>query len=110
MDLCHDTVTAASSGQILMKCYLRAGETNKARQIADFAAETYSYDGLLAEAEFLEATGDYKGALDYYKKIEERYEMLGATVSFCERYKAKTGKRTLMRLKPVALIAHFRMG
>ena len=74
MDLNHDAVAAANYGRTLMKCYLRAGNMEKAGEIADFAAEVYSYSGLLAKAEFLEAKGDYNGALDYYKKIEERYE------------------------------------
>lgn len=92
IDLSPDAVSAANHARTLVHCYLRAGETNKAAKVADFAAEVYSYDGLLAKAEFLEATERYNEALSYYKMIEERYSEFGDTVRFCERYKAKTGK------------------
>jgi hypothetical protein len=71
--------------------YLKKGNTEKARQIADFAAEVYSHNGLQAKINFLEATGDYDGAFQYCVKIEERYEDAGPLVDFCQRYKAKTG-------------------
>ena len=91
-DLSSDAVTASAYAGPLIKAYLRAGATNQAAKIADFAAEVYSYDGLIAKADFLEAMGRYSEALNYYKMIEERYSQFGATISFCQRYKAKTGK------------------
>jgi hypothetical protein len=86
-----DSIRVANLAIWRVNYYLKKGNTEKARQVADFAAEVYSHMGLQAKANFLEATGDYDGAFDYCAKIEERYQDSGALVDFCQRYKAKTG-------------------
>jgi len=95
MAKCLDRVWMASEASTMVKYYLKNGQTNRAAKIADDAGAVYSMAGLEAKAEFLEATGKYLDALDYYKKIEERYESSGELVKFCERYKAKTGRTDL---------------
>ena len=90
--LCEDSVLISYYAGWMVKYYLKQGQTTKASEIADFAAEVYSSRGLEAKAEFLEATGRYDEALEYYKKIEERYNDSSSLISFCLRYRAKTGR------------------
>jgi tetratricopeptide (TPR) repeat protein len=86
-----DSVSVANNAPIRVRYYLEKGDKAKARQIADEAGEVYSARGLRAKALFLEETGDYAGALEWYAKIEERYNDSSQVVAFCQRYKAKTG-------------------
>ena len=86
-----DSLSAAAHADWLVTYYLRMGETNKARVCADEAAQVYSFAGLCAKAEFLEAVGDYTGAFEYFSRIEERYDDRKLVASFCARYKTKTG-------------------
>jgi hypothetical protein len=86
-----DSIRVANLATWRVNYYLKKGNTEKARQIADFAAEVYSRRGLEAKVNFLEATGDYQGAYDYCVKIEERYEDSSDLIHFCQNYKAKTG-------------------
>ena len=91
MALHPDSVTAANESGWLVKYYQRNGMTAKALALADKAAETYSSRGLQTKAELLESLGKYDDALDYYEKIEERYNHSGELIAFVTRYKAKTG-------------------
>jgi tetratricopeptide (TPR) repeat protein len=86
-----DSVRASYYASWLVKYYLKNGQTEAARREADFAGEVYSFVGLQAKAEFLEATGDYDGALQWFSNIEERYDDSGPVIAFCIRYKAKIG-------------------
>ncbi len=86
-----DSVRASYHASWLIKYYLKKGQTDAARREADFADDVYSSAGLQAKAEFLEATGDYNGAYQWYSNIEERYEDSGPVIAFCIRYKNKTG-------------------
>jgi tetratricopeptide (TPR) repeat protein len=88
---CPDSVLASYSASWLVKYYLQKGRTEAARREADFAGEVYSSVGLQSKAEFLEATGDYAGAFQWFSNIEERYEDSGPVIAFCIRYKNKTG-------------------
>jgi tetratricopeptide (TPR) repeat protein len=91
---CPDSVLASYSASWLVKYYLQKGRTEAARREADFAGEVYSSVGLQAKAEFLEATGDYAGAFQWFSNIEERYDDSGPLLAFCIRYKTKTGNST----------------
>jgi tetratricopeptide (TPR) repeat protein len=88
---CPDSVLASYSASWLIQYYLKNGRTEAARREADFAGDVYSSAGLQAKAEFLEATGDYAGAFQWFSNIEERYEDSGPLIAFCLRYKNKTG-------------------
>src|SRR6185369_2305077 len=68
-----DSVRIARFALWRSRYYLKKGDLQKAREIADFGAEVYSYTGLQAKGEFLEATTNYDGAFTWYKRIEERY-------------------------------------
>jgi len=89
--LCSDRVSASGHAGWLAQYYMKKGETEKAREVTDAAGEVYSSAGLEAKAGFLEATGRYADAFDWYAKEEERYNDSGPLISFCTRYKAKTG-------------------
>lgn len=90
-ELDPDKVQVANGANWLVQYYLKKGEINSARRLADLAGEVYSYTGLLTKARFLEDTGDYAGAFEWFWKIQERYNDPGPVVAFCRRYKAKTG-------------------
>jgi len=91
MELCPDAVAAARQAGWLIKYYQRNGQIEKAQQLADMAGEVYSADGLTAKAEFLEFREKYGEAFEWYVKIEDRYEDSSPLLSFCTRYKNKTG-------------------
>jgi len=86
-----DSVRIANHAVWRVRYYLKKGETDKAREIADYAAEVYSYVGLEAKAIFFESTTNYDDALDWYAKIDERYEDPLPLLDFCARYRARTG-------------------
>jgi tetratricopeptide (TPR) repeat protein len=90
-ELCSDSVNASYHASWLVKYYLKKGERQKAQSVADEAGEVYSSVGLEAKAEFFEATGKYAEAFEWYAKEEERYDDSSSLISFCVRYKAKTG-------------------
>ena len=93
-ELDPDSVRASYYASWLIKYYLKKGQTEAARREADFAGEVYSSAGLQAKAEFMEATGDYAGAFQWFSNIEERYDDSGPLLAFCIRYKTKTGSTT----------------
>lgn len=90
-DKCMDSVEAATCAPWMVHYYLKKGQIAAARREADFGADVYSDYGLEAKAEFLEATGDYAGAFQWYSKFEERYDDAGLLVAFCIRYQTNTG-------------------
>ena len=101
-----DSIRVASHAQWRICYYLKKGQTEKAREIADFAGEVYSAAGLKAKAAFLEDTTNYVGAFEWYAKNEERYGDSAPLMAFCSRYKAQTGGTQFdsefqKRLKPM---------
>ncbi|HXB59137.1 MAG TPA: hypothetical protein VNU95_06215 [Candidatus Acidoferrales bacterium] len=86
-----DSVRAASLALWRVKYYLKKGNTEKAKGIADDAGEVYSYDGLEAQGTFYETTSNYDQAFECYSNIEDRYNDNGPLMAFCLRYKASTG-------------------
>lgn len=87
----HDSVRISNHSYWRVQYYLKKGQLEKAREIADEAGEVYSAVGLEAKASFLEATTNYAGAFEWFAKIEERYEKSGPLIAFCQRYKSLTG-------------------
>jgi len=86
-----DSVRVASYAPWRVKYYLKKGDMKKAKEIADYAGEVYSNDGLQAEGIFFEMTSNYNEAFNWFRKIEDHYDESGPLMSFCLRYKALTG-------------------
>jgi tetratricopeptide (TPR) repeat protein len=86
-----DTVAESWHARRRIYYYLHTGQTNKARTIAESAAETYSSAGLSAKGDFLEGTGQLEAALEWYAKVEERYNESDEIWGFCSRHSQKTG-------------------
>lgn len=76
---------------LIMYCE-RTGNSAKATELADFAAEVYSSAGLEAKARLLESRNDLDGALELYNKIDERYDSPGEKLAFLIRIKDLPGK------------------
>jgi hypothetical protein len=70
---CPDSVMASQYAGWQVDYYLDKGQTNKAEQIADGAADTYSQAGLDAKVRFLNAIGKRIEAYEWQKKSVERY-------------------------------------
>ncbi|MFT3781228.1 MAG: hypothetical protein QM790_04365 [Nibricoccus sp.] len=108
-ELDDDDVLKSNNASWLVKYYEQHGERTKAEQLAEFAAETYSYLGLEAKALLLESRGDLAGALDIYQKIEERYEDRECMLSFLIRINernASPSMRSLFLAKAKAVFPH----
>ena len=88
-----DAVRVSNHARWRVWYFLKKGQTDKAREIADQGGEVYSFAGLEAKGEFLEATTNYDDAFEWFAKIEQRYEKSAPVLNFCLRYKAKTGDR-----------------
>jgi tetratricopeptide (TPR) repeat protein len=86
-----DSVCVANHAEWRVRYFLKKGQADKAREIADFAGEVYSFRGLAAKGVFMEATTNYDGAFEWFAKIEERYDDATPLINFCLRYKAQTG-------------------
>ena len=86
-----DSVQASYYAPWRVRYYLKKGQIEKARQIADEGAQVYSSSGLAAEALFFELTSNYDDAFNWYSKNEERYDDSGPLIGFCMRYKIATG-------------------
>jgi tetratricopeptide (TPR) repeat protein len=86
-----DSVRVSNEAYWRVQYYLKKGQIEKARQIADEGGEVYSEVGLEAKASFLEKTTNYDDAFEWFAKIEERYNNSGPLIAFCERYKNLTG-------------------
>jgi tetratricopeptide (TPR) repeat protein len=86
-----DSVRVANHTEWRVRYYLKKSQTDKAREIADFAGEVYSHRGLVAKAVFMESTSNYDGAFEWFAKIEERYDKSFPLMEFCQRYKKLTG-------------------
>jgi hypothetical protein len=106
-----DAVRVANRAIWRVRFYLKHGQTDKARKIADDAGEVYSSYGLEAKAIFYEETTNYDGAFEWYAKNEERYEDSQPLIEFCLRYKKLTGdsrfepevKKRLNKLFPAGI-------
>src|SRR5208337_2191690 len=90
-----DALLIASIAARRISYYLAQGQQVKARQVADYAGEVYSYAGLAAKAGYFEQTGDLPQALEWFEKIDERYNDPWATVCFCARHFSGTGNAEL---------------
>jgi tetratricopeptide (TPR) repeat protein len=81
-----DSVRISNFAVWRVRYYLRQGQTDKARAVADFGAMVYSYLGLESKANFMEATSNYNSAYEWFARIDERYDDSAPLVAFCLRY------------------------
>lgn len=86
-----DSVRVANNASWRVWYYLKKGDIEKARQIANFAAEVSSSCGWQAEGLFYETTSNYDDAFQSYQNVEEIYNDSSPLIAFCLRYKALTG-------------------
>lgn len=86
-----DAIRVADHAGWRSRYYLKKGDTEKARKIVDFAGEVYSWAGLSAKADFLDATTNYDGAHEWYAKIEERYNNASPLISYMLFHRGVTG-------------------
>lgn len=81
MEVGTDAVGKSNESGWLMRYYYLKGQKDKAKAIADFAADVYSSSGLATLANYYELENDLVAAEKEYVKIKERYEnnvLLGA--------------------------------
>jgi tetratricopeptide (TPR) repeat protein len=69
----RDPIYIANSVLWLVGYYCDHGRIQRAREVAQIAADVYSQRGLETMAYFLERTGKYAEAEEQYKKVIERY-------------------------------------
>lgn len=80
-----DTVAVAAEAGYVVKILEGLGRVEEASELARRAAETYSWAGLEAQADLLEARGDWEGAHAEHQKIVERYADNQSLVAFLLR-------------------------
>jgi len=86
-----DSVRVANNATWRVEYFLQESNVDRARQIADDAAEVYSEAGLEAKATFFEWTSNYNGAFEWFAKVEERYNDSSPLLNFCLDYQAWSG-------------------
>jgi len=86
-----DRVGASNHAGWLVKHWLKRGQIEKARAVAEDAGAVYSEDGLCALEMYQEAVSNYDGAFQTLANLEERYDDSTPLLNFCFNYKAKTG-------------------
>jgi hypothetical protein len=86
-----DSIRVASRAVERVRYYIKHGDVERARQIADQGGEVYSSIGLEAEGLFFELTSNYTSAFEWFAKKEERYDDSRALIAFCIRHQAATG-------------------
>jgi hypothetical protein len=92
-DADQDSVRVSNRAFWRVRYCFEHGQIDKARQIADFAGEVYSDQGLQTEAYFFEMTSNYDEAFNWYAKDEERYDNSRPLLNFCLSYQFRTGDK-----------------
>ncbi len=87
-----DAVRMSNKCDWLVKYYERHGQPEKATSLATDAAEVYSGSGLCTMADLLEMRGDFAGAIEFQRKMYERYDNPNYLVGCLLRYQRATGK------------------
>lgn len=90
----HDTDAVRMSQRCdwLVQYYERTGRTREATALAGRAAEVYSSGGLETLARLLERRGDFRGAITWFRKENERYKFPGPLTACLLRYEHRTGR------------------
>jgi hypothetical protein len=69
----------------MVRDYFVRGERAKANALADRAAESYSFVGLLSRAHLYDWMGNAPRAEEYYRRVDERYDSVGDLLGFLLR-------------------------
>lgn len=85
-----DSIGKANKTWHWAKHLYETGHKKEADAAADFAAEVYSHNGLLAKSKLCELEKNYKCAEDYAKKIAERYDNSVALSTFYIRNRKRS--------------------
>jgi hypothetical protein len=80
-----DAVRVSDNCFWIVKYYEKHGRSSDATKLADRVAAAYSSTGLQTKAMLLEMRHDYKGALQFYGAISDRYNYVGPLLSFLLR-------------------------
>ena len=80
-----DRVAVANSSHWMVQYLERHGRTQAATDLAEDAAEAYSFLGLQTKALLLESRLDYTGALVVWQQIDERYNAKAALLGWALR-------------------------
>jgi len=88
---CPDSIAVAIRAEWRVRYYLNKGDKEKAREIAEYAGEVYSFKGLTALAVYYDLTGEPGKAVETYAAIDERYNKPLPLIDYCIAYKEKTG-------------------
>ena len=85
VDLAPGRVGVSNSVDWLVNYYYDHNNTKKALEVADMAADVYSYRGLETKAKLMERMKNYVEAEKLYAAIDERYDDKRIVFKFYER-------------------------
>jgi tetratricopeptide (TPR) repeat protein len=80
-----DPIAISNSCEWLVNYYVDHGRTERAIEIAKFAADVYSSRGLDTMGKLMERLDRLSEAEDHYKKLQERYEDGSSLAAFYQR-------------------------
>jgi hypothetical protein len=87
---CRDEVVVANHSRWLVQYYFDQQRVADAESLADRAAATYSYAGLKTKGDLLYWQRRYEESMDYYRKLDERYDAPYAVVLWWADYRGGT--------------------
>jgi tetratricopeptide (TPR) repeat protein len=108
-----DRITVSNSVQWLVGYYCDHGRVDRAREVAQMAADVYSARGLQSMGYFSERMGRYADAESWYQKIVERYGEGGGRTAlddFYIRYARRVGSDRFSGQAAAALAKVFPAG
>ena len=79
-------VSVASSAEWMVRDYFVRGERGKANALADRAADSYSFSGLLTRAHLYDWMGNAPRAEEYYRRLDDRYDSVSDLLGFLLRH------------------------
>ncbi|MEZ5327103.1 MAG: hypothetical protein R3F19_18805 [Verrucomicrobiales bacterium] len=82
----NNSIRASNMSGLLMSYYLEKGQKEKAKAVAEFSADVYSYRGLVTMIDYCIAAGAADEALDWAKKLDERYDDINPTMVVCGQF------------------------
>ncbi len=89
---CRDAVGVANNARWLVGYYFRNNRLEEARKLADFAAKVYSAEGLQTKGDLHFWLKEYAQSLEYYRRLEERYNNTRAVFNWWLSYREQTGR------------------